>query len=319
MHPKDRIWITWHYSARSRNLAKYLDLPIFEIFIVKNAFLRHFLSSLWTVWILIKKRPKIIFLQLSFLLLLICAIYKIIKSGNVKIVADCHTKALRKKAKGLINKIFWPLKRFSFSKVNLSIVSNAGMIKDIEEIHKDYILLPDKIPEINSAKDVDKTKSYCVYVSSFAVDEPVDEIFEVANLLQNNLDLYWTGKVDEAKVRNKSIPDNLNLTGYLNFVDYYNLIGNADCILALTTEKDCLQSGAYEDLGVEIPMVISDSIALRDYFQNSALYTNHEPEDIADKILYAIENQKKLIQEEIKLKELRNDEFKTLIKKLQNY
>jgi glycosyltransferase involved in cell wall biosynthesis len=239
--------------------------------------------------------------------------------GKVKIVADCHTKALRRKAKGRINNIFWPIKRYSFSKVNLSVISNAGMIGDIEELHSDYILLPDKIPEINFVKDVDKTQSYCVYVSSFAVDEPVDEIFEVANILQNNLDIYWTGKITESKIKDKSIPTNLKLTGYLNFGDFYNLIGNSDCILALTTEKDCLQSGAYEALSVEVPMVISDSTALRDYFQDSALYTKHNPNDIAEKILYAIENQKKLIQEEIKLKELRNDEFKTLIKKLQNY
>jgi len=319
MNQKNRIWITWHYSARSRNLAKYLDLPIFEIFIVNNIFLRHFKSSLWSVWVLITKRPKIIFLQLSFLLLLICAIYKIFSIGKVKIIADCHTKALRRKARGPFNKIFWPIKRFSFRKVILSVISNAGMISDIEELHKEYILLPDKIPEIDFEKNVNKNRANCVYVSSFAVDEPVDEIFELAKILNSKLDIYWTGKVAQSKIKNKTLPDNLKLTGYISFNEYYNLIGNADCILALTNEPDCLQSGAYEALSVETPMVISDSIALRNYFQNSALYTNHDPEDIADKILYAIENQKKLIQEKIKLKELRNDEFKTLIKKLQNY
>ena len=319
MKQNNRIWITWHYSARSRNLAKYLNLQIFEIFIVKNAFLRHFISSWWTIWILFRKRPNVIFIQLSFLLLLICALYKIFRFGKVKIVADCHTKALRRKAKGPINKIFWTLKRFSFSKVNLSVVSNAGMISDIEKLHSNYILLPDKIPEIDFEENVNKKRTYCVYVSSFAVDEPVDEIFEVAKLLQKNLDFYWTGKVDESKIKNKSIPDSLKLTGYLDFDDYYNLIGNADCILALTTEHDCLQSGAYEALSVEVPMVISDSEALRDYFKSSAVYTKHNPEDITGNILHAIENKEKLILEEKKLKELRNDEFKILIQELQNF
>jgi glycosyltransferase involved in cell wall biosynthesis len=239
--------------------------------------------------------------------------------GKVKIVVDCHTKALRRKARGPINKIFWPIKRYSFSKVNLSVISNAGMIGDIEELHNDYILLPDKIPEINFVKDVEKTQSYCVYVSTFAVDEPVDEIFEVAKLLQNYLELYWTGKIAESKIKDKSIPANLKLTGYLNFADYYNLIGNSDCILALTTEKECLQSGAYEALSVEVPMVISDSAALREYFQDSALYTKHNPKDIADRVINAIENKEKLIQEGIQVKKLRNEEFKTLIKKLQSF
>jgi hypothetical protein len=66
-------------------------------------------------------------------------------------------------------------------------------------------------------------------------------------------------------------------------------------------------------------MVISDSAALREYFQDSALYTKHNPKDIADRVINAIENKEKLIQEGIQVKKLRNEEFKTLIKKLQSF
>jgi len=54
--------------------------------------------------------------------------------------------------------------------------------------------------------------------------------------------------------------------------EYYNLISNADCLLALTYEDDCLQSGAYEAFGIEVSRVISESKALRDYFGESAIY-----------------------------------------------
>jgi hypothetical protein len=49
-----------------------------------------------------------------------------------------------------------------------------------------------------------------------------------------------------------------------------------------------LQSGAYEALGVEVQMVISDSKALRDYFGESVIYTDHNPINIAKNILKVI-------------------------------
>jgi len=98
--------------------------------------------------------------------------------------------------------------------------------------------------------------------------------------------------------------------------EYYNLISNADCLLALTYEDDCLQSGAYEALGVEVPIVISDSKALRDYFGESAIYTDHNPINIASNIQKAIKNRMKLQINEINIKNLRNEEFKSQVDKL---
>jgi len=234
----------------------------------------------------------------------------------VIIIADCHTKALRRRAKGIVNKIFWPLKKFSFYKVNLAIISNVGMVKDVTELTKSYIILPDKIPEINVRKELDKKEKYCVYISSFAVDEPVREIFEAAKLLDSDIKLYWTGKIVKEKINGFVIPDNLKFTDYLSFDDYYKLIANADCILALTTEEDCLQSGAYEALSVETPMVISDTKALREFFLDAAVYTKHLPENIANNIHFAITNFQELIKKEIKLRELRNNEFIKKIREL---
>ena len=103
---------------------------------------------------------------------------------------------------------------------------------------------------------------------------------------------------------------------FVLFDEYYNLIANADCLLALTYEDDCLQSGAYEALSVEVPMVISDSKALRDYFGKSAIYTDHNPINISNNIQKAIENRMKLQKNEIYIKNLRNEEFKFQVDKL---
>lgn len=318
MNKKNKsVWITWHFATRSRNLASELNLKLYEYFENTSLLRRHLFSSLWTLKILAKERPRIIFIQLSFLLLLIVVVYKILSFGNVKIIADCHTKALRRKAKGVSNFIFWPIKKATFKFVDLAIISNDGMIKNIDQLNENYLILPDKIPDIkiNEKNEVTNEK-YCVYVSAFAVDEPFDEIFEVAELIGNELKLYWTGKITNHYKLPDNVPSNIIFTGYISFEEYFKLISNANCILALTTEQDCLQSGAYEALSVNVPMVVSNTEALKKYFSKSAIYTDHNPVNIAKNILKAIENseiQKKHIQE---IKSVRNREFDEKIEKL---
>jgi len=312
---RNKVWLTWHYSARSRNLASFLELNLNEKFIVGNVLTRHMLSSFWTILILLKKRPAIIFIQLSFLLLLISALYKVFRFGNVVLIADCHTKALRRKAKGVFNIIFWPIKKLSFKFVNLSIISNEEMIPDIISLHPNFVILPDKIPGIKFEQRENEVK-YCVYVSSFAVDEPFEEIIKVAEYLNPKIRLYWTGKIPKNKIDDITTPDNLVFTDYLSFKDYYNLLGNSSCVIALTTEKGCLQSGAYEALSLEIPLVISDTSALKNYFQNSAVYTSHDPEDVYKSILIAIEMNNELKDNCKKIKITRNKEFEESIQRI---
>lgn len=313
---KKAIWLTWHYAARSRNMAKELNIPVLEYFNNKNLISRHGLSSLWTIKTLLKEKPDVIFIQLSFMLLNIVAFYKLITFRNIVIVADCHTKALRRKAKGIFNFIFWPLKKLTFRLVDISIVSNIGMEKDIKQLHDNYFLIPDKIPELSIDKDENKKQNYFVYISSFAVDEPFDEIFKVAEILGNSHTIYWTGKIPANIQLPENIPENLKFTDYISFEEYYNLIANADAVLALTTEDDCLQSGAYEALAVKTPMVISNSKALQIYFGSSAIYTSHEPQEIAENLIKAKSSYSEMVVNSSEIKELRDLEFNSLISEL---
>lgn len=313
----EKLWITWHVQARSRNLARELDLPIEELFITDNIFKRHLFSTFWTIGVLIKHRPKFIIIQYSYLLQLVVKLYKIFNIYKTIIVSDCHTKTLRRKVEGFLNCIFWPLKKWSFKKIDLSVITNEGMEKDIVKFTNNYILLPDKIPQIDYKEIPDlQNQKYLVNISSFAVDEPFDEIFEVANLLPKDIKLYWTGKIPKDKKMPEDIPSNIEFTGYLSFEEYHNLIGNADCILALTTEDGCLQSGAYEALAVEKPMVLSDTEALKSFFKNSAIYTEHLPEQISKAVLNAINQKDEIIKNIKEVKELRNAEFEIEIQKI---
>lgn len=314
-----KIWITWHYQSRSRNLAEEMDLAIKEYFRNDNVFLRHFLSSIWTLKILFVNRPKIVVIQYSFLLLVLTALYKLLRFNRVKLVADCHTKALRRKARGVFNLLFWPIKLISFKAADLTIISNEGLIFDIKKLHHNFIILPDKIPDYKIVEESAKNEKYCVYVSSFAVDEPVEEIIDAAEILNSEMKLYWTGKCPPHLKEIISNQSNINLTGYLSEKEYINLIKNADCILALTTEEDCLQSAAYEALSVEVPFVISKTKALINFFGDSAIYTLHNPLQIASSVSGAVESKDDLIKKIKKVREAKEYDFQIKINELKNY
>jgi glycosyltransferase involved in cell wall biosynthesis len=297
MTDKRHCWITWNRSARSRTLARALNVALHEISIESNLLARHVLSPLLTIRLLIKERPRVVYLQYSFLLLIVVAIYKLVYLFRTVIVCDCHTKAIRRTAPGPLNWLFWPLKKLSFRFADVTIVSNTGMTDDIRRLHSNFYILPDKIPVISFDKPRTRNATYYVYISSFAVDEPVREIFEVAAALNPNEKIYWTGRIPHDFHIPADKPRNLIFTGYLNDADYHSLIGNADCLLALTTEENCLQCGAYEALAVNVPMILSDTYALRQYFGEAAIYTNHTPHNIVQSLHHAISNKTQLTEE----------------------
>ncbi|MBN1780882.1 glycosyltransferase [bacterium] len=272
------------------------------------------MSSLWTVYILIKIRPRIIYLQLSFMLLLICVLYKRIAGKRVVIIADCHTKALRQRGPRKYTRFFMWFKNKSFQEVEFTIISNSNLINDITKLHNRYFVIPDKIPFIRCSGMPDR-KKYMVYVSSFAVDEPVHEIYLMSEKL-DGIQVYWTGKINKLLIKDFQKPSNLIFTDYLSDPDYYKLICNADCIMALTTERDCLQCAAYEAMSVLVPVVVSDTTALRDYFRDAAVYTSHDPEEMAENVKKAMADRDRLIKNMTNLKQKRDKEFTGVLENL---
>ena len=71
-----------------------------------------------------------------------------------------------------------------------------------------------------------------------------------------------------------------------------------------------------EALSLEVPLVISDTSALKNYFQNSAVYTSHDPEDVYKSILIAIEMNNELKNNCKKIKIIRNNEFEDSIQRI---
>jgi len=322
MPEKKCIWITWHQQARSKNLARLLQVQLYEKQINGGFLKRHAGSFLWTWRVLIKERPQVIYIQLSFLLLIAVYLYKKLSLNDIYFVADCHTKALRRSMKNenMTGKFLRMLKISCFKAVDLSIISNAEMIDDIEELHQNYIILPDQIPEVAQLDGLPEAdNNYVVMVCSFAVDEPYREMIKAAGYLPDDLTVYMTGNCPEGAIQQNNIPDNLHFTGYISFDKYYRLIAHAQCIVGLTTEKGCLQSCAYEGLAVETPMVLSETEALKNYFENAAIYTSHHAASIAMVIKKAINQKKKLIENIKSVKGRRKVQFDKQLHKVKNH
>jgi len=304
------IWITWNNSQRSRNLANELKLPIFEKTIGNNTLSRHLFSSIWAIFTFIKVRPEKIYMQYSFLLLLVAAVYKKLVPYPIDIVCDCHTKALRRDVSGSMGLLFWFLKKKSFKFVNVSIVSNAEMKSDIEKLTMNYCVLPDKIPEINVNTSRSISETYCVFVCSYAIDEPLNDVIAAAERLDGLVKVFCTGKIPDNMTHLKNNPHkNIIFTDFLSQEEYYNLISNADCILALTTEEGCLQCAGYEALSAEVPMILSDTTALKAYFEDAAIYVKHSERDIEKGVRQAVNKKSDLLNEMTRLKKTKECEY----------
>lgn len=317
-------WISWHKVPRSRNIAKYLGIPLFEYFKNKNVVQRHLLSSVWTIKKLREIKPQIVFLHFSYLLLLIVVLHKLFSKRKIFIIADCHNKALKRTIRNPFNIAFQKFKKFVLSYSDLAIVTNRGLINEITKYQQNYFVLPDKIPTFEVKKNSGKEEKYCVYISSFDSDEPVEEVLETSKLFKDTLLFYWTGR-QPLRFKKKYLNrySNIIYTGYLDYSKYYELLSNAECILILSREDEILQCGAYEGLNANVPLVISDNTASREYFSDAAVFTKITPEEIKNAIDTAIANRIRIIENSKRIRAEREIEFNqlinTLIKRIKSY
>lgn len=290
MKSTDKIWISWHCSRRTEVLAEALGLVLFARQIEGNGIKRHMLSTFWSFYILLRYRPKTIFLQYSFLLMIIIAIYKTLTFYSVTVISDCHTKAIKRSIHGPLQKLFQMLKRWSLGRADVLIVSNAGLVKDAKEYNPSIMIQPDIIPRLNPAKFAYSGSQYCIFVMSYAEDEPVELILQAAIVLADDMKVFLSGRAPNNIVqRFKNYPD-IEFTGFLPDGEYSNLLTNASCIIALTNEDNCLQCAGYEALAVEVPLVTSDTDALRKYFGEAAIYVKHDVESLINGINRALES-----------------------------
>ncbi|MDD1444339.1 hypothetical protein MEO93_29175, partial [Dolichospermum sp. ST_sed3] len=112
--------------------------------------------------------------------------------------------------------------------------------------------------------------------------------------------IYVTGNYKKKQVRPDKVPKNVILLGYISDAEYTEMLYSVDATIDLTTREDCLVCGAYESVAVEKPVILSDTEALRFYFNHGVIHTQNNAEALKNAILNVISN-KVVLADQIKV------------------
>lgn len=294
---KKTIWITWHEHRRTRSLVHWLDIPVF-VYDDHKTLNRYTVGPLWTLKVLLRERPDVVFTHFSFVLQLMIVVYKyLFRFGNVKVVSDCHNKALKRKIDGPLSLIFLQFKKLVFHGTDLIVVTNTSLIDFARVYCSQVAILRDPLTDWEGSDEkarvskVDTNSDYIFYICSFDKDEPIELIFDSALAITQELNcqVFISGRIPEQDVPERIKASNdVVLTGFMSIEKYQETLFLASAVVVLTEDDDCLVCGAYESIGASIPTVLSKTASLKACFGGSACYTMHTPEDIVKQVRLAL-------------------------------
>jgi glycosyltransferase involved in cell wall biosynthesis len=301
------LFIAWApYSSRVYNICQYMGAKPFLItYKFRNkayAPIKYLLLLIKTFLILKKERPEVIICQNPPVFCgLCCLAYRQLFLRNkkkMKLVVDAHTGSFDPIWRSLCLR---GLSKLLINRASVVIVTNSKLA---EYVSKEYqvnqvFVIEDKILEQDGVKtkqfdintvidlsqeklsDNNKERLSVVIPSSFASDEPIEEIFQAAASTPS-VSFYMTGdatKLDKQLLRKK--PCNVIITGFLSYDNYLALMHDADAVMVLTKRDNTMLCGAYEAVGLNKPLITSNWEPLRRYFNRGAIYVDNSKEEIA--------------------------------------
>jgi len=269
-------------------------------------FVKHPFFILKTVFLLANRRPRVLIVQNPSVILAFVAClcqglfgyFLVVDAHNVGLIPD---SAIGKK-------VGWFYK-YLIEKANLTIVTNEYLARHVKKSGGFPYILPDKLPSIivpayGETGRGNKHVFNVLFVCSYGLDEPYDEVFEAALSLPDNFQLSVTG--DYKKLPDKTYQrykEKLNFLGYVSDAEYCSLLCEADLVMVLTVRENCLVCGAYEAVAVETPMLLSETKAIKEYFYKGAVFTKNKAENIASAIIYAEAHYEQLKNDVVELKD----------------
>jgi len=131
--------------------------------------------------------------------------------------------------------------------------------------------------------------SIVTVISTFADDEPIAEIVAAAKLPEMaDFRFCFTGRSERWLRSNRPVTaTNIEFLGFVPDDAYWQQLYESRVIVDLTTRDACLVCGAYEALAVGRPMVLSDSQANRELFEDTACFAKIQPRSISDAVTCA--------------------------------
>jgi hypothetical protein len=296
MKPKC-IWLCWEEQRRNWTLAKEFSADYHCLSSQRrgNKILSYMRCIFSTLKILNKTKPDIVFCQNpSIILSLLCTLFK--KWYGYKLLVDTHNYSLEKGIPKTVKVLGKFIRKYS----DYTIISNAGLSPIVLESRGHPVILPDKLPDLKPEEN--ERCNYVLFICTFAKDEPYEEVFKAARLLPD-VPIWVTGNYKKVGINPDDYKDtNLNFLGRIDWAEFETTLRKALVIIDLTTRENCLVCGGYEAVSVEVPLILSDTQALRTYFNRGVIYTKNDAESLAVSIKAAIENNDVLQREIQRLK-----------------
>lgn len=299
-----RIWITWENQRRNKGISSAAECELYEILYSNTGIIRYIKSLCKTACILTKNRPDVVVAQNPSIIL---AAYIVLLKYIFRYtsIIDAHNAGLfpyENKIR-LLTIISKAIQKLS----DLTIVTNKELAKVVSTNKGRAFVLPDRLPdppEVISQYQL-SGKHNLAFICSFSSDEPYNEVIAAARNIPNDIHIYITGKYP-GKINVDELPSNVKMLGYIPDNDYWSLLSSVDGIIVLTTRENCLVCGAYEAVALKKPMILSNTMAIKNYFSLGTVYTNPGSKDIQSAILCFLDSKGRLAEEvEILEKKLR--------------
>jgi glycosyltransferase involved in cell wall biosynthesis len=346
------LFLAWApYSVRAESISRRLGASLhtlsYKTRLKVYAPVKYPLLFYKTLHLLASERPTTIICQTPPIFCPLAAMFYAAsnKRKNIRVIIDAHTASFEKPWSLPILKT---ITRWAIGNAMAVIVANAELQNVVCENYGVMpLVLDDGVPQLDYAsqeasqisisrgskydqhhhplsmhpqlrpKELEdqgaSTKFAVAVISSFASDEPIEEVIEAAKILAETTIFYITGDPSRLASRRlsewKHTPNNVIFTGFLNKRDYISLLKKVDAVMVLTRRHDNMLSGAHEALALEKPLITSDWPPLRKYFSAGTAYVNNSVKGIVNAIKY-VQLEKEQMKEDMRaLKEQRQNEW----------
>lgn len=312
------VFIVWdRESIRAYGISKHIGASLHFLYTSR---IKHPLLYIRTLRILQREKPHIIICQSPpITCAFIAMVYKYLfaSASRIKILIDVHTGAITKPWSRNFSRII-------MRRASVTIVINKEQQNYlIQNYQVKPVVLEDPIPDftdiLSSTKEHERytLKQKAVFnvavISSYAYDEPLEEVFDAAAKLPD-VYFYVTGdKKNADKTLFIKKPENVIITSFLTYSTYIDLLQKVDVIMDLTSENTSIVAGAYEAVALEQPLITSNWPPLRRYFNKGTIFIDNSAEEIRKAIIVAMTKKDELSKGMHQLKIVRTKEWEEKI------
>ena len=242
-----------------------------------------------TLRLLLRERPSVVFASNPSLvltvMLLVCR-----KLFRFRLASDAHYGGVvAVSGSQLLQRVLDFVNRLA----DFVIVTNPAHANHVRRLGGQPLECPDPLPELReeailpaAIAGADKT---AFLVCTFEIDEPYGAVFEAARTLAaHGFTVFASGAYQRAGLSPEAVP-HVKLLGFVDRRTYEGYLRHSDLVLDFTTWEDCLVCGAYEAMAAGTPCVLSRTTALTGLFDRGAVFSSHDPAEIARSVLEAYE------------------------------